>query len=137
MAPFPKPNFFKTNFFTNNFPQPNKGRIPKKNGLFNDIDHISFNTHPPPPKNDMWQKWLSVGNFTTHPPKRNDDIFLKKRGFWEDISAIKFQVYFRIFFITLPLFEINLWGEGLKNKRVWPSYKLLPTWSSEGVEYNP
>ena len=25
----------------------------KKNGLFSDIDHISFNTHPPPPKNDM------------------------------------------------------------------------------------
>ena len=25
----------------------------KKNGLFHDIDQISFNTHPPPPKNDI------------------------------------------------------------------------------------
>ena len=30
-----------------------KGRVPKKNRLFSDIDHISFNTHPPPPKNDI------------------------------------------------------------------------------------
>ena len=25
----------------------------KKHGLFNDIDHISFNTYPPPPKDDI------------------------------------------------------------------------------------
>ena len=25
----------------------------KKPGLFNDIDHISFNTYPPPPKDDI------------------------------------------------------------------------------------
>ena len=25
----------------------------KKTGLFSDIDHISFNTHPPPPNNDI------------------------------------------------------------------------------------
>ena len=25
----------------------------KKNGLFSDINHISFNTHPPPPNNDI------------------------------------------------------------------------------------
>ena len=24
-----------------------------KNGLFSDIDHISLNTHPPPPKDDI------------------------------------------------------------------------------------
>ena len=28
-----------------------KGRL-KKNELFQDIDQIFFNTHPPPPKND-------------------------------------------------------------------------------------
>ena len=28
-------------------------RYQKKNGLFSDIDHISSNTHPPPPKNDI------------------------------------------------------------------------------------
>ena len=27
--------------------------VKKKTGLFSDIDHISFNTHPPPPKNDI------------------------------------------------------------------------------------
>ena len=27
----------------------------KKNGLFNDIDQIAFNTHPPPPKDDIWK----------------------------------------------------------------------------------
>ena len=27
----------------------------KKNGLFSDVDHISFNTHPPPTKDDIWQ----------------------------------------------------------------------------------
>ena len=27
----------------------------KKNGLFNDIDQISFNIHPPPPKDDIWK----------------------------------------------------------------------------------
>ena len=26
-----------------------------KNGLFSEIDQISFNTHPPPPKNDIWK----------------------------------------------------------------------------------
>ena len=25
----------------------------KKTGLFNDIDQIAFNTHPPPPKDDI------------------------------------------------------------------------------------
>jgi len=49
-----------------------------KNGLFNEIDHISFSTHPPPPNDDIWQEWLGVGKFTTHPPWRNSDIFLKK-----------------------------------------------------------
>ena len=65
--------------------------VKKKNGLFSDIDHISFNTHPPPPKNDIWQKWLSVGKLTTHPPSRNNDIFLNKRCFREVILAGKFQ----------------------------------------------
>ena len=51
----------------------------KKNGLFSDIDLFSFYTHPPPPKDDIWQKWLILGKFTTHPPWRNNDIFLKKR----------------------------------------------------------
>ena len=45
--------------------------------LFIDIDQISFNTYPPSPKNDIWQKCLSVGLFTTHPPWRNNEIFLK------------------------------------------------------------
>ena len=27
----------------------------KKNGLFSDIDQISFDTHPPPPKDDIWK----------------------------------------------------------------------------------
>ena len=69
----------------------------KKTGLFSDIDQISFYTHPPPPKDDILQKWLSVGKFTTHPPWRNNDIFLKKGVFdkiyrqlnFNDISAMK------------------------------------------------
>ena len=32
-----------------------KGRLKKKPGLFNDIDQIAFNTHPPPPKDDIWK----------------------------------------------------------------------------------
>ena len=63
----------------------------KKNGLFSDIDLFSFYTHPPPPKDDIWQKWLILGKFTTHPPWRNNDIFLKKKVSWYDISAAKFQ----------------------------------------------
>ena len=27
--------------------------LKKKTGLFSDIDQISFNTHPPPPKDDI------------------------------------------------------------------------------------
>ena len=27
----------------------------KKNGLFSDIDQIAFDTHPPPPKDDIWK----------------------------------------------------------------------------------
>ena len=30
-----------------------KGRLQKKNGLFSDIDQISFDTHPPHPKDDI------------------------------------------------------------------------------------
>ena len=32
-----------------------KVREALKKGLFNDIDPISFNTHPPPPKDDIWK----------------------------------------------------------------------------------
>ena len=32
----------------------------KKNGLFNDIDQIAFNTHPPPPKDDIWKNKLGL-----------------------------------------------------------------------------
>ena len=33
-----------------------KGSRQKKPGLFIDIDHISLNTHPPPPKDDIYDK---------------------------------------------------------------------------------
>ena len=32
-----------------------KGRLKKKTGLFSDIDQITFDTHPPPPKYDIWE----------------------------------------------------------------------------------
>ena len=33
-----------------------QGMTSKKiNGLFDDIDQIAFNTHPPPPKDDIWK----------------------------------------------------------------------------------
>ena len=50
-----------------------KGRL-QKNGLFSDIDQISFNTHPTPPKDDIWQKLLGVGKFTSLPPTHHGEI---------------------------------------------------------------
>ena len=42
---------------TNNALVINKGSLKKKNGLFSDIDQISFDTHPPPPKDDIWKNY--------------------------------------------------------------------------------
>ena len=106
---------------------------------------ISFNTHPPPPNDDIWQEWLGVGMFTTHPPWRNNDIFLKKRGFRKDISAIKFHDYFCFFF--KPSLICNYLSEWQKAWGSWVGLEwvLCLTWtcielelgSSEGVKYNP
>ena len=92
-----------------------KGRIKKKNGLFSDIDHISFNTHPPPPNDDIWQKWLGVGKFTTYPPLRNNDIFLKKGAFEKIFEQLNFKDISALFFWSPPLFEINFKSE----KKIW------------------
>ena len=38
------------------YPKNVREGLKKKNGLFQDIDQISFNTHPPTPKNDIEEK---------------------------------------------------------------------------------
>ena len=73
----------------------NKGWLQKKNGLFNDIDQISFNTH------QGWhmKKWLGVGKFTTHPPLRNNDIIL---GFEEMFQQLDYKGISELFFDAIP-----------------------------------
>ena len=105
----------------------------KKPGLFSDIDHISFNTHPPPPNNDIWQKWLSVRNFTTHPPQRNNDIFLNKRVFDNIFQEVKFNDKDQLLILnTLGKVSKRKWG--MPNDHVT---KLLTPYSSEGVKSKP
>ena len=51
------PSVLNQRFFCKTFFEaPTLGKTSKKPGLFSDIDHISFNTHPPPPKDDIWQQ---------------------------------------------------------------------------------
>ena len=86
-----------------------KGRVKKKPGLFSDIDHISLNTYPLPPYNDIGQKWLGVGNFTNHPPWRNNDIFLKKGVFYKIFQNINFNDISALFFNeTFPYLKRTL-----------------------------
>ena len=129
----------------------------KKYGLFSDIDHISFNTHPPPPNDDIWQEWLSVGKFTTHPPWRNNDIFLKKKVVFDKIfqqvnlgaisalfllkpSLIRKYMDCKYGNIMLgPTLNYQQFREGFQKIRhdQSPYYKILAPRSSEGVKYNP
>ena len=114
----------------------------KKNGLFSDINHISFNTHPPPPNDDIWQKWLGVGKFTTYPPLRNNDIFLKKGVFEKIFEQLNFKDISALFFEALPYLKLTLrarkrfewwgWCGGFIVSTIDHAIKLLPTWSSEG-----
>ena len=105
----------------------------KKNGLFSDIDHISFNTHPPPPNNDIWQKWLSVRNFTTHPPRRNNDIFLNKRVFDNIFQEVKCNDEDQLLILN-TLGKVSKRKLGMSNDHVT---KLLAPYSFEGVKYKP
>ena len=50
----------------------------KKNGLFSDIDQIPFDTHPPPPKDDIW---INEYMLESLPPTH--------RGFRRSVSAFK------------------------------------------------
>ena len=103
----------------------------KKTGLFSDIDHISFNTHPPPPNNDIWQKWLSDRNFTTHPPRRNNDIFLNKRVFDNIFQEVKCNDEDQLLILN-TLGKVSKRKLGMSNDHVT---KLLAPYSFEGVNY--
>ena len=105
--------------------------VQKKTGLFSDIDHISFNTHPPPPNNDIWQKWLSVRNFTTHPPRRNNDIFLNKRVFDNIFQEVKCNDEDQLLILN-TLGKVSKRKLGMSNDHVT---KLLAPYSFEGVNY--
>ena len=87
-------------------------------------------THQPP-KDDIWQKWLSVRKFTTHPPWRNNEIFLKKKG-----------VLIR-YFCNLSLGpSLKYWHfrEHFQKNKAWLRTMLQNFWPLgllEGLKYNP